>query len=158
MARLINRWFSALPNKTYDKLVEIILQIVSVTNDTHVKYECCMCIKNMMKSNIMLNYSVLFEKISPTIFQLFNKLSSAHIIWELIQLFILLIQNIQNNQTSFIENIIKNANIDKLLNTDQEFLVEPIYDMLTHLLVAFPIYTPIPYIYSICLKFIAIQL
>lgn len=117
-----------------------------------------MCLKNMIQSNLALNFSDIFEKISPIIISLFNQFNSADTIWNLIQLFILFLQNLQDKAVDYLETIIRSTNLDKLLETDQEILIQIMHDMLRHLIVAFPVNSSIPYIYSACLKFIAIQM
>ncbi|KAL4479579.1 hypothetical protein ABPG72_018565 [Tetrahymena utriculariae] len=152
---LVTRWIEYLPQNIQVEIAGIVSQIIYDHQEPYIRYECCMCLSEIIKTEANLDYSVMIDKIAPIIVQLFTCFEVANVLWRLISFLSNILKKCQaENQHQQLLLVLQNSQLNVILNTDSELLKGALADMFIDLIVFFPPSTPLQPIYKLAIQFI----
>ena len=154
---LIHKWIGLFDQDAKVQIVQKVVQIIQALQNYVVRYECCMCLKVVLKSEgvIDLNYAQLSESLIPIIIDLLGRFRSAQVVWDLLKLLTLLFTKAQYSAQN--DNIIaqlQSQNIQSLTKVDDPLLLPALVDMFKTVIASFPFGTNLSSVFTICINFI----
>jgi len=158
---LIHKWINLFNLEIKLEVIKLIVDVTKSLDNYLIRYECCMCLKSALDSDIRLDldYIAISEQLVPLIIDLLQKFQSPQIVWNLIELLKALFTKAQfvtgNNA---IVTQIQSLSLESLIQTNYEPLLNAVADMLKTLVASFPPGTELQAIYQLCLQIIDYQL
>ena len=154
---LIHKWIGLFDTNAKNEIVQNIVQITQSLPNYVVRYECCMCLKVILKSDqaFNLNYAAISESLVPIIIDLLGRFKNPQAVWGLIELMKVLFMRAQYSVQD--DNIIaqlQNQNILALTKLDDPLLLPTLVDMFKTVIASFPFGTILTSIFVICIEFI----
>lgn len=141
------------------QLTTLVLSLIDSSKDLVIQYECCMCLKNVIKGdvNLQIDYGILLNKLIPLILTFLDKFLSSNVVWPLISLVNELLTKSQYTcSTQDLINAFQSPIFKKLLSTQSELLQGALVDTFKNIIVTFDPNDKIPSIYTLALEFIDI--
>lgn len=154
---LIHKWIGVFDDNTKMQIAQNIVQITQALPNYVVRYECCMCLKVILKSNLNLNYAALSEHLVPIVIELLGRFRKPNpqAIWGLIEILKLLFTRAQySTQNDNIIAQLQSENIQLLTQLDDEILLPSLVDLFKTVIASFPFGTILTSIFTICINFI----
>jgi len=154
---LIHKWIGLFNANAKNEIVHNVVQITQSLPNYVVRYECCMCLKVILKSEetFNLNYAVISGTLVPVIIDLLGRFKNPQAVWGLIELMKLLFMRAQYSVQD--DNIIaqlQNQNILALTRQDDPLLMPALVDMFKTIIASFPYGTVLTSVFVICIEFI----
>jgi len=154
---LIHKWIGLFDQNAKVRIVENIVQITQSLPNYVVRYECCMCLKVILKSKdrLEMNYAAISEILVPVVVELLGLFKNAQAVWSLIELLKYLFTCAQYSLVN--DNIIaqiQNQNIQALTKLDDPLLLPALVDMFKTVIASFPFGTVLTSVFVICIQFI----
>ena len=168
--RILNRMIFCMPrccNNTFllaellSQLAVLILSLIDTSGDFIIRYECCMCLKNIIKGdqNLKIDYGSLLPKLTPIILNLLDKFFSSNIVWPLLNLLNELLKKAQYTvATTDLIIAFQSDSFKKLLTTDSELLISALVETFKNIIVSFEPGDNIPSIFALALEFVDARL
>ena len=141
------------------EILKIIVSIIKNINNYVIRYECCSCIKALIKDDerfrAFLNFVELAQELVPLVVDLLGAFASSNTIWPLVELLTLLFTKAQFTADQYdIAQPIQSPTMELLFKSDAELLVAALVDMLKVVIASFPPDTKLASTYVVALKFI----
>jgi len=158
---LIHKWINLFNLEIKLEVIKLIVDVTKSLDNYLIRYECCMCLKSALESDIRLDldYIAISEQLVPLIVDLLHKFLNPQIVWGLIGLLKSLFTKAQFiTQNNAIVTQIQSLSIETLIQANYEPLLNAVADMLKTLIASFPPGTELQAIYNLCLQLIDYQL
>lgn len=154
---LIHKWMSLFNAGVKAQIVQNVVQITQSLQNYVVRYECCMCLKVILKSPEVLeiDYAAISEHLVPIIIDLLGRFRNPQATWGLIEVLKLLFTKAQYSAQN--DNIIaqlQSQNIQVLTKIDDPLLLPALVDMFKTVIASFPFGTCLTSIFKICIDYV----
>ena len=160
---LIHKWMSLFNAGIKAQIVQNVVQITQSLQNYVVRYECCMCLKVILKSDkpdipeqrLDLDYAAISEHLVPVIIDLLGRFRNPQATWGLIEVLKLLFTKAQYSiQNDNIIAQLQSQNIQVLTKVDDPLLLPALVDMFKTVIASFPFGTCLTSIFKICIDYI----
>lgn len=154
---LIQKWISLFDAKVKTQIVQMVVNITEMLPNYIVKYECCMCLKVILKKedNLELEYASLSEHLIPIVVDLLGRFKNPQAVWGLIEVIkILFVKARYSSQNDNILAQLQSENILELTKVDDPLKLPALADMFKTVIASFPFNTPCSSVFVICIEFI----
>jgi len=154
---LIHKWIGLFDWNAKVQIVQNIVQITQSLQNHVVRYECCMCLKAILKNEqgMGLDFAGLGEQILPIVIDLLGRFRNPQAVWGLLELLRALFAGAQySTQNDNVIAQLQSQNILALTKSDDLFLIQALVDMLKTVIASFPFGTVLTSLFMICIEFI----
>ena len=141
------------------EILQHVVTIVKQINNFVIRYECCTCIKSLIKADErfrgFLNFVELAQALIPIVVELLGTIANSSTIWPLIELLALLFTKAQFASDQYnVTEPIQSPTMELILKSEDQLLMSALVDMLKVVIASFPPGTRLTATYIVALKFI----
>ncbi len=154
---LLHKWNGFFSTQIKPQIIQTILQVIQSITNYVIRYECCMCLKAILKSDkeIEMNFIMLSDDLIPIIIDLLERFKNPQAVWGLIELIKLLFTRSQHAiKDDNLVGQLQNQNILNMAKLDDQLLRPAIIDMFKTVIAAFPYGTVLTSIFAMCIELI----
>jgi len=155
---LIHKWIGLFDANAKVQIVQNIVNITQTLQNHVVRYECCMCLKVILKDEkegMPIDYASLSESLLPIVIDLLGRFKNPQAVWGLLELLKALFTNAQySTQNDNIIAQLQSQNILALTKSEELFLITALADMFKTVIASFPFGTQLTSMFMICIEFI----
>lgn len=152
---LIHKWINLFDHNAKIQIAQNVIQITQSLQNSVVRYECCMCLKDILKSveRIDMDFVALSEHFVPIVIDLLGRFRNHQVMWGLIEILKLLFIRTQYSTQN--DNIIaqfQSQNIQMLTTVNDQSLLFSLLEMFKIVIASFPYGTVLTSLFTICIN------